>query len=509
MKRLLFAAAVFSVLAGVVPAMAESFPPVNDSLPSIAGTAEDGQTLTADPGVWQGTQPISYVYQWLSCDGSGGGCLEIPGATSQAFGVGSGDVGSTLRVTVTATNDDGFDSATSGPTAVVQAAPPANTGLPIVTGTPAETQSLSVTDGTWSGTPPLTYQYQWVRCPTTGIPCVPIGGATTATYTLGQTDVGATIRASVTASNQANSTSATSSRTAVVSALSQPAGDPVVGAAGDIACDPAHKSFNNGLGTKSSCRQKYTSDLLVNTGLSGVLAVGDIQYECGGSQAFLRSYDLSWGRVKSMTHPIPGDHDYLVDGGTDCDTTGKAAGYFGYFGSAAGDPTKGYYSFTVGTWHVVALNTNCAKIGSCKAGSAEEKWLKADLAAHPTPCTLVYWHQPRFSSTKDYPKPAPFYQDLVNAGADVLLVGNQHYYERLAPLDNSGSYDPVAGVREFVVGTGGRSMQSLPATRRVGSEVLTKTFGILRLTLHANSYEWQFVPAAGQTFTDSGTTYCH
>ena len=412
MKRLLFVATVLFVLAGVVPAMADSFPPANDSLPSIAGTAKEGQTLTVDPGTWEGTGPI-------------------------------------------------------------------------------------------------TFSYEWARCTTTGAPCASIAAAASDTYTLGQVDVGTTIRATVTASNEAGSSSKTSAQTSVVAGRPQSASDPVIGAAGDIACDPASKNFNGGLGTKSACREKYTSDLLVNTGLSAVLAVGDVQYECGGYQPFLQSYDPSWGRVKSITHPIPGDHDYDTTGGTDCDTTGKASGYFTYFGAAAGDPTKGYYSFDVGTWHVVALNTNCVQVGGCKAESPQESWLRADLAAHPDQCTLAFWHQPRFSSTKDYPNPGPFYQDLVDAGADAVLVGNQHYYERLAPLNNAGTYDPVSGVREFIVGTGGKSMQTLPGTRRVGSEVLAKTFGVLRLSLHANSYDWQFVPAAGQTFTDSGSAYCH
>ena len=135
-------------------------------------------------------------------------------------------------------------------------------------------------------------------------------------------------------------------------------------AAGDQACDPTASSFNSGLGTSTSCRQKYTSDLLVNRDLAAVLALGDIQYECGGYNAFLQSYDPTWGRVKSITYPVPGNHEYHTTGGMDCDATGNALGYFNYFGAAAGDPAKGYYSFDVGAWHLIALNSNCAKV-SC------------------------------------------------------------------------------------------------------------------------------------------------
>src|SRR5215208_5115758 len=154
--------------------------------------------------------------------------------------------------------------------------------------------------------------------------------------------------------------------------------DPVIAAAGDIACDPSSSSFNAGNGTSESCRQKYTSDLLVNGGFAAILALGDIQYYCGGYQAFLQSYDLSWGRVKDITRPAVGNHEYLTSGGTDCTPANEGAtGYFNYFGAAAGTPGQGYYSYNIGDWHLIALNSNCGDAGGCGPLSPQGQWLAA------------------------------------------------------------------------------------------------------------------------------------
>ncbi|HEY5873045.1 MAG TPA: metallophosphoesterase, partial [Gaiellaceae bacterium] len=222
-----------------------------------------------------------------------------------------------------------------------------------------------------------------------------------------------------------------------------------IAAAGDIACDPGSPRFGNGLGTGFDCRQRATSDLLVGGGYEAVLALGDIQYEVGAGDAFEASYDASWGRVKPVTRPVPGNHEYRTAG---------AAGYFEYFGAGAGDPTTGYYSYGLGNWHVVALNSNCAAVGGCDAGSTQERWLRADLAAHPSRCTLAYWHHPRYSSgwhgsDSSY---VAFWQALVDADADLVLVGHDHDYERFAPQDAGGRRDLERGIREFVVGTGGK-----------------------------------------------------
>jgi hypothetical protein len=289
------------------------------------------------------------------------------------------------------------------------------------------------------------------------------------------------------------------------------AADPVIGAAGDIACDPADGSFNSGNGTAARCRQLHTSNQLLGAGLAAVLPLGDLQYECGGASAFLQSYDPSWGRVKSITRPVPGNHEYNSNSGTNCDATGNAAGYYSYFGSAAGDSTKGYYSYNIGAWHLIALNSNCAKAGGCFAGSAQEQWLRQDLAANPATCTLAYWHHPLFSSGEYSPgftSVRPLFQALYDHNADIVLTGHDHNYERFAPQTANGALDPVNGVRQFIVGTGGKSLYS-PQTAIANSEVRnSSSYGVLKLTLHPISYEWSFVPAAGSTFSDFGSEFC-
>jgi calcineurin-like phosphoesterase family protein len=290
------------------------------------------------------------------------------------------------------------------------------------------------------------------------------------------------------------------------------ASDPVIAAAGDIACDPANSVFNSGNGNSNACRQKYTSDLLMNAALAAVLPLGDVQYYCGGYQAFLQSYDLSWGRVKSITHPVVGNHEYLTSGGTDCTSANAGAtGYFNYFGAAAGNQGKGYYSYDIGAWHLIALNSNCGDAGGCSPSSPQGQWLEADLNTHSNFCTLAYWHIPLFSSggraannTKD------IWQILYNHNADLILNGHDHIYERFAPQAPNAVPDTIRGLRELIVGTGGSDHTNIPGAIAANSEVRnTDTYGILKLTLHPTSYDWQFVPEAGKTFTDSGTGACH
>src|SRR6266487_3703551 len=287
--------------------------------------------------------------------------------------------------------------------------------------------------------------------------------------------------------------------------------DPVIAAAGDIACDPVSRSFNRGNGTLRFCRQKDTSDLLVNAGLAAVLSLGDNQYYCGGYQAFLQSYDLSWGRIKFITHPVVGNHEYLTSNGTDCTNANEgAAGYFNYFGSAAGDPGHGYYSYDIGTWHLIASNCNCGDAGGCGRTSPQGQWLEADLAAHSNFCTLAYWHIPLFSSGgRAASNTKTIWQSLYNHNADLILTGHDHIYERFAPQTADGTLDTARGLREFIVGTGGANHTTL-TTIAANSELRNvDTFGVLKLTLHPTSYDWQFAPEAGQTFTDSGTGACH
>jgi hypothetical protein len=233
-----------------------------------------------------------------------------------------------------------------------------------------------------------------------------------------------------------------------------------------------------------------------------VMAVGDLAYPDGTRENF-DCYDRTWGRLKARTRPSPGNHEFHTQGATF---------YFSYFGAAAGDPKAGYYSYELGTWHIIALNSECIDIGGCNAGSTEEKWLRADLAAHPAACTLAYFHKPLFSSGGahgDDPEIVPIWQALYDANADVVVSGHDHDYERFAPQTALAKPDPERGIREFVVGTGGKNHRPF-TTPHANSEVRNAdTFGVLKLTLRPGAYDWQFIPEAGKTFTDSGTGRCH
>lgn len=292
-----------------------------------------------------------------------------------------------------------------------------------------------------------------------------------------------------------------------VAALAAPAvaaaADPIIAAAGDIACAPADPLFNGGLGGPDNCAQKRTSDLIGSS--TAVLALGDTQYNSGALADFNAAYAKSWGRFKSTTYPVPGNHEYGTSG---------AGGYFSYFGSRAGTRGQGWYSLDIGSWHVLAINSECDRLaGACAAGGAQEKWVKADLAAHPNACTLAFFHEPRFASgsalIKNATALAPIWNDLYDARADLVLTAHKHSYERFAPLNASGGVDTARGMREFVVGTGGEDRAGRPAPI-TGSEVRNNTtFGVLKVTLRAGSYGWNFVPEPGKTFTDSGSTSCH
>lgn len=275
-----------------------------------------------------------------------------------------------------------------------------------------------------------------------------------------------------------------------------------VAAAGDIACDPASGSFQRGAGTKASCHMGATSDLLLDLHPDAVLTLGDNQYENGALAKYRQSYGPSWGRWKGITKPAPGNHEYL---------TGGAAGYFGYFGEVAGDPKKGYYSFDLGAWHLISLNSNCSRAGGCGVGSPQETWLRADLAAHPTTCALAYWHHPRFSSGEhgDHASTSALWQALQDGGAEIVLSGHDHDYERFAPQDADGTLDVAHGLRQFVVGTGGKNHYAMSGPILTNSEVHNDdTFGVLALTLRPDGYDWRFIPEPGKTFTDSGSGGC-
>ncbi len=234
-----------------------------------------------------------------------------------------------------------------------------------------------------------------------------------------------------------------------------------------------------------------------------VFADGDAAYDKGTLTQYNTCYHPSWGRHKARTQPAAGELDYK---------TANAAGYFGYFGAVAGDPKQGYYSYDLagGAWHIVVLNTGSSSLVPFTATSAQVQWLKADLAAHPARCTLAYWHNPLFDS-KDAPNNAvrPLWDALYAAGADVVVNAHYAFYERFAPQTPAGLADPVGGIREFVAGTGGAAVTAF-GTVRANSQVRNSgTFGVLKLTLNDGGYSWQFIPVAGKTFSDSGSTSCH
>lgn len=263
---------------------------------------------------------------------------------------------------------------------------------------------------------------------------------------------------------------------------------------------PAPAAVLVGAGDIADCGvdgKEQTAKLLDN--IPGtVYTTGDNAYEDGTAADFANCYDPSWGRHKARTRPSPGNHDYHTSG---------ASGYFNYFGENAGPPGRGYYSYNLGAWHIISLNSNI----SMSTTSAQMTWLKADLAANPARCTLAYWHHPRFSSGEhgNDPSTQPLYQALYDAGAEVILTGHDHHYERFAPQTATGVADPARGIRQFVVGTGGRGMYSI-GTPEPNSEVRqTGTWGVLQLTLRSDGYDWKFVPVAGKTFTDEGSGTCH
>jgi acid phosphatase type 7 len=266
--------------------------------------------------------------------------------------------------------------------------------------------------------------------------------------------------------------------------------DPVLVGAGDIArCS-------------SISGAEATAKLL--DGISGtVFTTGDNAYESGTLSEFNNCYDPTWGRYKARTKPTPGNHEYGTQG---------ASGYFNYFGAAAGDPSKGYYSYNLGEWHVISLNSMCENVGGCGESSPMVSWLEQDLAANSEKaCTLAYFHHPLFNSGThgNATKMRPTWDALYAANAEVVLNGHDHHYERFAPQSPSGTLDTARGIREFVVGTGGASHYGITNVQPNSEVRNSDTFGVLKLTLHPTSYDWNFVPEAGKTFTDSGTTSCH
>jgi len=274
-----------------------------------------------------------------------------------------------------------------------------------------------------------------------------------------------------------------------------PPGTAILVAAGDIAgcADP-------GIRAGADATARLVATVTADAPDFTVAVLGDNAYEDGAPGEYAACYDPTWGRYKARTRPAPGNHEYQTPG---------AEGYFGYFGGAAGDPDKGYYSYDLGAWHVVVLNSNCQSDSSCATGSPQEQWLRTDLAGHPAQCTLAYMHHPRFSSGEhgSSAETQPLWQALYDAHADLLLSGHDHSYERFTPQDDAGRADPLRGIREIVVGTGGRSLY-LTFTPRPNSEVrLAGTYGVLRVDLRPTGYDWRFFAVSGSVL-DSGSEPC-
>lgn len=259
-----------------------------------------------------------------------------------------------------------------------------------------------------------------------------------------------------------------------------------------------------GAGDIASCNSKgdeKTAALL--DGIEGtIFTTGDNVYDDGTAAEFATCYDPSWGRHRERTRPAPGNHDFHTAGGKP---------YFDYFGDLAGEPGAGYYAYDLGTWRIYALNSNCAAIGGCAAGSAQQTWLRADLAAHPRACVLAYWHHPLFSSAEHGNNPIvrPLFRALYKAGAELVLGGHDHTYERFAPQAPNGDADPTGGIVEIVVGTGGRSHYGFPGVLPNSLVRNGTTYGVLKLTLGEGNYTFEFVPVAGKSFSDSGSGTCH
>jgi hypothetical protein len=280
---------------------------------------------------------------------------------------------------------------------------------------------------------------------------------------------------------------ATPTPTPTPGATPSPQGSAVLVGAGDIA--------SCGLTADTA-----TANLV--KGIAGtVFTAGDNAYETGSDADYAQCYEPTWGAFADRTYPSAGNHEYETPGAT---------GYLNYFGARARPAGTNWYAYDLGSWRVYSLDSNCFVVG-CDPGGAQEQWLRADLAANPRTCVLAYWHHPRFSSGQhgNDAEVAPFWDALHEAGAEVIVNGHDHSYERFAPQSPAAVPDPGTGIRQFVVGTGGASLRSF-GTTKVNSEVRnSSTHGVIKLTLSVGGYSWQFVPVAGKTFTDSGSGSCH
>ncbi|MFH0518685.1 DNRLRE domain-containing protein [Streptomyces sp. M41] len=281
----------------------------------------------------------------------------------------------------------------------------------------------------------------------------------------------------------------------------EPGRDPEADPGSDPGADPGEDPVLVGVGDIAGNWDDDEATAKLLDDIPGtVFTTGDNAYQSGSASEYNKYYAPTWGRHKDRTRPVPGNHEYR---------TPRAQGYYDYFGAAAGDPDKGYYSYDLGKWHVVALNSSV----SMSKDSPQERWLREDLKATSKQCTIAYLHHPRFTSSEHHrPNPAvgPLVQALYDNGAEILVAGHNHQYERFAPMDPDGELDTDRGIRHFVAGMGGAGASYAFGTILPNSEARNSdTSGVLKFTLHDDSYDWEFVPVAGKTYADAGTTDCH
>jgi hypothetical protein len=294
----------------------------------------------------------------------------------------------------------------------------------------------------------------------------------------------------------------------LIAATAEAKAAPLIAAAGDISCADNNPRYNAGFGTDNSCQELLTSNLLVGQDLAAVLPLGDLMYDQNGSlQSYLTSYDPTWGRWRSISHPVIGNHEYDDDLG--------AQGYWDYWNGIgqgdgqAGVRGRGWYSYDVGSWHLIALNSNCEFV-SCRGSSRQIRWLRHDLADHPHRCVLAYMHHPRFSSGlfEERGETRALWKALYRGRADVALNGHDHLYERFAPQRPSGIVDHKRGISEFTVGTGGYFLFPILDPRKPHSQfAYNEHFGVMFMRLGFKRYYWRFVNVFGQTI-DQGSRGC-
>ena len=274
----------------------------------------------------------------------------------------------------------------------------------------------------------------------------------------------------------------------------------VVAAAGDISCPVKAKRHNKEFDLRNACRMSDTAALLGTVKPDAVLALGDNQYEAGSLADYRSAYAHTWGAFDAITYPVPGNHEY---------GTPHARGYFDYFGARSGEPDKGYYSYDLGAWHVVALNSECRHVGGCDGSEPQATWLRQDLADHPRACVLAYWHRPRFSSGShgNNVDMDPLWRILSDAQADLVLSGHDHDYERFVPMDAAGNA-AGNGLAQLVVGTGGASHYKFHLPEATSAARIAGQNGVLRLELQPQSYRWEFLQAPDGQPLDSGTATC-